>query len=264
MHETILDALKKAEEEYNMKILYACEAGSRAWGFPSTASDYDARFIYVHPIDYYLSIDPIGVGKKRDVIELPIHNFLDISGWELTKALKLFRKSNPTLLEWLQSSIVYYEAFSTIDQLNMLRESIFSPSPCLYHYLHIANKNMRDVFQGDQLNVKKYMYVLRSVLAAKWIMEYNEFPPNEFHTQLDHIVPNGPLKTDIETFLLRKTAGDHLVLEPKVSLLNSFLTEELSRLEAYAKSVHVHIPDPTTRLDQLFRHTLQEVWGTST
>ena len=95
MRETILKALKKIEEDYNVKVLYACESGSRAWGFPSKDSDYDVRFIYVHRPEHYLSIDPIGVGNKRDVIEVPINDLLDVSGWDLTKAAKLFRKSNP-------------------------------------------------------------------------------------------------------------------------------------------------------------------------
>lgn len=115
MKEEILKAIQQIEIDYEVKVLFACESGSRAWGFPSKDSDYDVRFIYVHKPEYYLSIDPVGVGKKRDVIELPINNLLDVTGWELTKALKLFRKSNPPLLEWLRSGIVYYQAFSTTD-----------------------------------------------------------------------------------------------------------------------------------------------------
>lgn len=70
MKDIIIKALKKIEEDYNIKILYACESGSRAWGFPSKDSDFDVRFIYVHKKEDYLTIDPMGIGKKRDVIEL--------------------------------------------------------------------------------------------------------------------------------------------------------------------------------------------------
>jgi predicted nucleotidyltransferase len=263
MNETIIHALKKIETDYNVKILYACESGSRAWGFPSKDSDYDIRFIYVHPPDYYLSIDPVGIGKKRDVIELPIKDLLDVSGWELTKALKLFRKSNPPLLEWLCSNIVYYEAFSTVAQMKKLNKAIFAPSSCLYHYLNMANNNFREFLQGDQVKTKKYFYVLRPVFAAKWIEQYNEFPPLEFHTLLERIVLDGPLKTEIETLLKRKIAGDELDLEPRLDTLNDFLTTEIARLEAYTKSLSISIPDPTNQLDQLFRETLEEVWRES-
>lgn len=108
MNEIIQQKLVEIEEKYKVKILYAVESGSRAWGFPSKDSDYDVRFIYIHSAEWYLSIDPQEIGAKRGVIEEPIDELLDISGWEITKALRLFRKNNPPLLEWLRSNIVYY------------------------------------------------------------------------------------------------------------------------------------------------------------
>lgn len=92
----ILHDLPKIEQEENVQILFACESGTRAWGFPSLDSDYDVRFVYVRPVEWYLSIE-----DRRDVIERPINNMLDINGWDLRKALQLFGKSNPPLLEWL-------------------------------------------------------------------------------------------------------------------------------------------------------------------
>ncbi|MCE9610243.1 MAG: nucleotidyltransferase domain-containing protein [Chthoniobacter sp.] len=95
-------ALAQVEAERNVRVLFACESGSRAWGFASRDSDYDVRFLYVHRRDWYLSVE-----DRRDVIEQPIADDLDVSGWELRKALRLLRKSNPPLLEWLKSPVVY-------------------------------------------------------------------------------------------------------------------------------------------------------------
>ena len=78
MKNPIINRLQELEAENNVKILYACESGSRAWGFPSATSDYDVRFIYLRPVEWYLSIE-----QKRDVIEYPVENDLDISGWDL-------------------------------------------------------------------------------------------------------------------------------------------------------------------------------------
>ena len=48
--------IKAAETEHGCgKVLYAIESGSRAWGFESPNSDYDVRFIYAHPKDWYLA-----------------------------------------------------------------------------------------------------------------------------------------------------------------------------------------------------------------
>ena len=106
MEQLIHSRLIEIEAKNAIKIVYACESGSRAWGFPSANSDYDVRFIYIRPVDWYLSIY-----EKRDVIEYPIDEQLDISGWDLKKALQLLRKTNPPLLEWLGSPIVYLEEY---------------------------------------------------------------------------------------------------------------------------------------------------------
>src|SRR6476619_733662 len=135
MKKEILKRLDQIERKENVRIFYACESGSRAWGFESTDSDWDVRFIYVHPRDWYLSID---VEEKRDVIERTINDELDISGWDIRKALKLLRKSNPPLLEWLTSPIVYKEIGETAKQLREAMAQFYSPISAFYHYLHMA------------------------------------------------------------------------------------------------------------------------------
>jgi predicted nucleotidyltransferase len=96
------DVLRRIERRERVRILLAVESGSRAWGFASPDSDYDVRFVYARPLDWYLSLQ-----QPRDVIELPIDDLLDVNGWDIQKALRLACKPNPVLLEWLQSPIVY-------------------------------------------------------------------------------------------------------------------------------------------------------------
>jgi uncharacterized protein len=259
--ETILKSLAKIEEDFDVKILYGVESGSRAWGYPSKDSDYDVRFIYVHKKEDYLSIDQMGIGKKRDVIELPINDLLDITGWELTKALKLFRKSNPPLMEWLHSRMVYYQAFSTIHRMKELSKEVFAPNSCLHHYLNMASNNFRKCLQDEQDKIKNYINVLRPVLAAQWIEKYNEFPPLEFKKLLEDLLPEGELKREIHTLLTQKISGDELDCEPKIEVINQFLNREIVRLKEYTLTLNVELTDYTPQLDQLFRDTLEEVWN---
>ena len=189
----ILEVLNQIEKEQEIKILYACEAGSRAQDLASKDSDYDVRFIYVHTPNWYLSID-----QKRDVIErsnqdqisIPVHPLLDLNGWELTKALRLLRKSNPSLLEWLQSNIVYYQAYSSIEKIRAMEKKVFSPKSCVYHYLQMSKRNLREI-QGNTVGIKKYLNVLRPILAAKWIEKHNTIPPIEFQVLLDDLLETG-------------------------------------------------------------------------
>lgn len=161
--ESVLTSLERSE---GVVVLLAVESGSRAWGFPSADSDYDVRFIYLRRPEWYLSID---LEERRDVIERPIREGIDISGWDIRKALKLFRKSNPPLLEWLQCPIVYRERFSLAPRLRTLLPAFYSPKASFFHYLNMAQGNMREYLHGDTVWRRKYLYVLRPLLAMLWI-----------------------------------------------------------------------------------------------
>ncbi|MFC4685276.1 MULTISPECIES: nucleotidyltransferase domain-containing protein [unclassified Exiguobacterium] len=261
MHTIIQQKLIEIEAKYDVKILYAVESGSRAWGFPSKDSDYDVRFIYIHLPEWYLAIDPQGIGQKRDVIEEPINDLLDISGWEVTKALRLFRKNNPPLLEWLRSEIVYYQQYTLIDNMRALESDVFYPNSMLHHYLNMAKNNYREYLQGREVRIKKYFYVLRPILACQWIEKYNTAPPISFHVLLEDSLKDGELKHSIDRLLERKLAGDEFDLEPRIAVINEFVEREIQRFEVYVESLDVQVNDPTAQLNELFRHTLQEVWG---
>lgn len=157
--------LARIEREKDVRVLYACESGSRAWGFASNDSDYDVRFIYGHDRDWYLSIL-----MQRDVIEETFwlgDDEMDLSGWELRKALRLFRRSNPPLLEWLRSPIVYAQDSEFVSGVQALQATYYSPIRCFKHYLHMAEGNVREYLKGDEVWVKKFsMCCVPCLLAA--------------------------------------------------------------------------------------------------
>ncbi|MNM34188.1 putative nucleotidyltransferase [compost metagenome] len=257
INQVILEELRSIEEEEGVRILYACESGSRAWGFPSKDSDYDVRFIYIRPVDWYLSIF-----DKRDVIERPISERLDINGWDLRKALNLFRKSNPPLLEWLQSPLVYKENRLITEQIREISPLTFSPKSCIHHYLHMAKGNYRDYLQGDQVKIKKYFYVLRPILACEWIEKYDAMPPIEFDRLVEELVPaESSLRTVIDGLLVRKRAGDEMDFEARINPINDFLEEKIAYYERTASGMRPGDGNQDQQLDDLFRTMLHDVWG---
>lgn len=253
----ILQELQEIEQEENVRILFACESGSRAWGFPSQDSDYDVRFVYIRPVEWYVSIF-----DKRDVIERPISNMLDINGWDLRKALQLFRKSNPPLMEWLRSPISYLERHTVAEQMRALSKRVYSPRSCMYHYLNMAKGNERDYLKGDVVRIKKYFYVLRPILACEWMERYGSIPPMEFDHLVEAILPSdSELREVIRELLVRKRAGDELDFEPKIQVIHDYIEEKLFHLQRLTATLtHGHdVADE--QLDTLFRSALQEVWS---
>lgn len=253
--QAISDELSRIEQEEEVVVVYACESGSRAWGFESQDSDYDVRFLYLHPTSWYLSI-----GDRPDVIEKPVDGDLDVSGWDLRKALNLFRKSNPPLLEWLQSPIVYREKSSIRQRIVGLMPEYYSPRSCLYHYLHMAQGNFRQYLKDNTVWVKKYFYVLRPILACLWIEAGLGVVPMEFQELVDTTVNGVDLLDAISVLLARKKAGDELDRGPRIPIIGAFIERELERLSGENPAPPAVSSDPT-RLDQLFLDALGEVWG---
>jgi predicted nucleotidyltransferase len=259
MRDEILARLDRIETEEAVKILYACESGSRAWGFPSADSDYDARFLYLHPRDWYLSVD---LERKRDVIERPIVDEIDLNGWDLRKALLLFWKSNPPLLEWLDSPIVYLERGKTAARMRRLAETYYSPKACMYHYLHMAKGNYREYLKGERVWVKKYFYVLRPVLAIRWLEKGLGVVPMKFRTLVDQTVESPELKQEINRLIAEKERGAELDDGPRNPVIGDFLDSEMRRLEtAGFQEAAEH--RSMKELNALFRESLEEAWNPS-
>ena len=246
-----LDSIEKAE---NATIIYACESGSRAWGFESEDSDYDVRFIYLRKTPWYLS-----VRKKRDVIERPISDELDISGWDLSKALYLLKRSNPPLLEWLQSPIVYRENASAVSKIRAVMPEYYSPMACMYHYLHMARSNFREYMKGDVVWTKKYFYALRPLLACIWIESGYGIVPTEFEKLVERTVENRELKRAIEKLLARKMAGKERDCGVRIPIISDFLEKHIDGLSADNEPTAQNIG--YEKLDHAFIEILKEVNG---
>lgn len=223
MRETILKKLNELEKRESVKILLAVESGSRAWGFASPDSDYDVRFIYVRPREDYLRLE-----KTRDVIELPIEGELDINGWDLDKTLRLLRASNPTLFEWFSSPIVYREtAFA--DAFRSVMQKYFSSRRGLSHYLSMAGSNYREYLKGDMVKAKKYFYVLRPILACRWILDKGTPPPMLF-SELMEAELEPALLPDVNRLLDLKVNAPELKTIPRIESINRYLDRSIEEV----------------------------------
>jgi predicted nucleotidyltransferase len=155
--------LRSIEAEHGLRYLLAVESGSRAWGFPSPDSDYDVRFIYVRPLDWYLSIK-----AGRDVIETPLVDDIDLNGWDIRKAIGLLLKSNVIVNEWLESPIRYRADDAAVPAFRELVERLFDSNGAARHYASLGQTAAERWLGGSEpVAVKKYFYALRPALALR-------------------------------------------------------------------------------------------------
>lgn len=253
MHTEILRRLDAIEREQDVRIIYACESGSLAWGFASPDSDYDVRFIYVRPRDWYLSIR-----LGRDVIERPIVDQIDLSGWDLRKALQLFQKSNAPLMEWLVSPIIYRERGPIPGALREMRPRAYSPRAASFHYWRMAERTYeKSIREHEEVQPKGYFYTLRPILAVQWLKEVQSPPPMEFQVLLDRLLPSGPIRGAIEGLLTTKREAREGSTIPAIPLLNEYVEENLAALRKWAETAPVRGVS-TEELDEVFRLALAE------
>ncbi|VAW70977.1 Uncharacterized protein YcgL [hydrothermal vent metagenome] len=249
--------LNLIEETYSVKIIYACESGSRSWGFSSPDSDYDIRFLYVRPKEWYLSIF-----EERDVIEPGIEEdnvVYDPSGWDIKKAFGLMRGCNGTLIEWLNAPIVYRSS-EAINHIIDLQHDVYLPRNAVYHYTAMARRLLKDIAEKEETNLKRYFYILRATLCALFITEKKEAPPVLFHELFNQ-------------YLSGKDIGDHVerLLELKSERNEKEGIDRQSELEDYIHATLTHInatlPETVDKadkhcFDQAFIKTLEEVQQT--
>jgi predicted nucleotidyltransferase len=255
VREEALRRLRQIEREEGVRVLYACESGSRAWGFASPDSDFDVRFLYLHPPAWYLAID-----RRRDVIERPIVDDLDVSGWDLRKALGLMRKSNPVLGEWLGSPIVYLDREPALtDRLRAAWADHFAPVSGGHHYLNMARRTHKTYLQGEEVVRKKYFYALRPLLAVRWIEQGRGPVPTPFAPLVDAVLPDGPVQAELAALLDAKRAGAETDAGPHLPALDAFIESGLDRLGPLLQSWPKADADPAV-LSGLFRSSLATCW----
>ena len=251
----IMRRLAAVEEKERVRILLAIESGSRAWGFASPNSDFDVRFIYARPQDWYLAVD---LEDKRDVIEYPIVDDIDLNGWDIRKALQLFWRSNPAVIEWIQSPINYIDQGGFKAGMQQLLDSVYTVEKGIYHYRSMAKTNYRGYLMAEMVPLKKYFYVLRPLLATRWIESYRTAPPIEFSALL-HLLPEGEgLLEEVQMLLEKKKVALEKELAPRIDKLNAFIEAELARLESFSVEKDEKAGG-MEQLNALFRQMVREI-----
>lgn len=216
--------LREIEEKENVRIIHAVESGSRSWGFASPDSDYDVRFIYVRRREDYLRLDVV-----RDVIEWELDEVLDINGWDLKKTLQQYHRSNSTLFEWANSPVVY-RTTPEWKEISQKAAACFSAKASMYHYYGTAKSNYMEFLQGEDVKYKKYFYVIRPLLACRWIEE-RQCPPPVLFSRLMETELEDCIRPEVERLLELKLLTPESGKGKRLDVLNRYIKEKLEYYE---------------------------------
>jgi uncharacterized protein len=250
----ILNRLSSVEEAHGVRILFAIESGSRAWGFASPNSDYDVRFIYAHEPTWYQAVD---LEERRDVIEYAIVDEIDINGWDVRKALRQYWKSNPAFVEWIQSPITYMDKSLFRAGALSLLPSVYAPEKGIHHYRSMAKTNYRGYLREAVVPLKKYFYVLRPLLAARWVQKTGSAAPIEFEKLLALLKSEPEVLAEVHNLLEKKRNTPELGRFAAVPLLNDFIEAEL-REEPREIPEKMYSQQVIGQLNELFHNVLTE------
>lgn len=246
--------LDRIEHEHGVTILFAVESGSRAWGFASPDSDYDVRFVYVRPLDWYLSLR-----RRRDVIELPIVDDFDVNGWDVRKALGLLVKGHPVLLEWLCSPIVYRERTDTT-ALRELATRSHHRAAAIHHYQSLIRTNGSRYLDGKpQVPLKKYFYSIRPAAALRWLrLHPTGRVPMDLPSLLAEIDLDADARAAIDDLLAAKTTCPELGDGPPVAAIDRFVAAELALAEVSRLGGDPPAPTILAQAEELFRGLVRQ------
>ena len=245
------EKLREIEQTEGVRVLYAAESGSRAWDFASPDSDFDVRFLYVRPREYYLRLD-----KTRDVLEYPIDDTWDVSGWDLNKALRLLHGGNLTLFEWAGSPIVYHTTSLWEEKIRPLLPDYFQPKTGLWHYCSMAKNNCRSYLERETIKAKRYFYILRPLLACRWILERRSPVPMRFSELVESQLPP-ELRPVVEELVRRKRETPELGEIPNIPALDAYIRAEFEELHRRIEAEPEQPAKPWEPLNRMFLQTLE-------
>lgn len=272
---SIKEKLTQIEQRENIRILYACESGSRAWGFASpdckaetcysacktaesrpksvacldqTYSDYDVRFIFVRPVEDYLRVKEL-----PDFIDAELNEVYDINGWDLKKFFKQLYKSNPVLFEWANSPI-FYRTTQEWESVKAIMKEYVLQVAMIHHYRGMAKSNVRSNFATSEVVLKKYLYVLRPVLACVWIMQKHTVPPTEFMKLVEEVLPE-ELKVLADELLAVKMKSGEKEKGARIPQIDLLIESKLN--EATVFPVTDEVQENYEKLDKLFLEIVQ-------
>ncbi len=205
----------------------------------------DIRFIYIHN-DHkkYLSLKTL----KDSIDGFSEDRLYDWNGWDIIKALKLLSQTNPSIVEWLYSPIVYHknDAYTFVEQCLGLIEEEQRLMPLVYHYRSMAKANYKTHIENKNLvKIKKYLYVIRPAGMVEWLLkckkQAKQLVKIDFNDVLVDLKECIPIEvySSIKDVIEKKKTLKELDEEPRVFCLDNWIESILKYTDDDFKNLNL-------------------------
>ena len=164
--------LEKIEKENDVKIVFACEAGSRIYGYDNKTSDFDIRFIYIRKKEMYFRFD--------DTEELVIRGSqknVEYIGFDIKKALKNISEKKMEIWAWFKSPIIYINT-EKAHRIEKILPEYFAKRELFFLYLGYCNK-IEKMEIDKPFKIKNFILPALKIVALSQYAETGKFPRSE-------------------------------------------------------------------------------------
>lgn len=269
LYDILTDQFKSFEEKARSKILFIVEVGSRAYSIPSPGSDYDIKFVYARSLDQYLDLKRkhdccrLNIGKIEldltdDNVDEENVTESDVEGWDITKFLGLMKKSNVSVFEWLNSPIVYKE-HGLFESIRDISQSYWSPRESSFHYTGIARGELEQIGVTHQASVKSYLYIIRSILNSRWILDKLSFPPMSLHEVIDAELEDGIIKEKVDALVEVKMKEGNRLTRGHDFTLEQWMYKEVEELTAETRKLDRSLNNDVETLNNTFKSIIKNL-----
>ncbi len=107
---------------------------------------------------------------------------------------------------------------------------MFSPRASADHYRGLAKQMLLSKLSGERVRAKDYLYALRAILAARWVLGGKKIPPVPFA----ELVPYAPelVTRLVPELLAHKARTVEAEQMARIPTLDSYLAESLGDIES--------------------------------
>jgi predicted nucleotidyltransferase len=159
----------------------------------------------------------------------------------MRKTAELMRRSNPPLMEWLDSPIIDRASAQVLARLRSFRSTYFDAKKAAHHDLSMAKAFWTAHLESQPQPVReKYLHALRSLACIRFNVIHKQQPPSRFEAVLDGIDWSDRVMGQVRMLVALTESAMELGTADADPILNQHMVETLRTSDRAAAELATH------------------------